>query len=43
MYAPDWSQGSNTFHNGRKKFSNRRLFSKAQGKTKSDHEVLGLR
>ena len=36
------SQCTNTFHNERKKFSNRCSFSKANGKTKSNHEVLGL-
>ena len=34
------SQSTNTFHNEQKKFSNRCLFSK--GKTKSNHEALGL-
>ena len=36
------SQSTNTFHYERKKFSNRCLFWKAKGKTKSNHEVLGL-
>ena len=36
------SQSTSTFHNEGKKFSNRCLFSKAKGKTKLNHEVLGL-
>ena len=36
------SQSTNTFHNERKKFSNRCSFSKAKGKTNSNHDVLGL-
>ena len=36
------SQSTNTFRNERKKCSNRSSFSKAKGKTKSNHEVLGL-
>ena len=36
------SQSAFTFHNERKKFSNRCLFLKAKGKTKSNHEILGL-
>ena len=33
---------THTFHNERKKFSNRCLFLKANGTTKSKHDVLGL-
>ena len=36
------SQSTNTFHNERKKFSNRCLFLKNNEKTKANHEVLGL-
>ena len=36
------SQSTHTFHYERKKFSNRCLFLKAKGKTKSNHVVLGL-
>ena len=36
------SQSTNTFHNERKKFSNRCLFLKDNGKTKANHDVLGL-
>ena len=36
------SQSINTYHNEHKKFSNRCLFLKAKGKTKSNHEVLGI-
>ena len=36
------SESTHTFHNERKKFSNRYLVLKAKGKTKSNHEVLGL-
>ena len=39
------SQSTNTFHHERiieKKFSSRCLFLQAKGKTKSNHEVLGL-
>ena len=36
------SQSTNTFHNEQKKFSNRCLFLKAKGTTKSNREVLGL-
>ena len=36
------SQSTNTFHNEQKKFSNCCSFSNANGKTKSNHEVLDL-
>ena len=36
------SQSPHTFRNERKKNSNRCLFLKAKGKTKLNHEVLGL-
>ena len=38
------SQSTNTFHNEwkKKQFPNQCSFSKAKGKAKSNHEVLGL-